>query len=60
MPLNAAVLNHKPMNGQHQVYATRLERQNVQFSGTGGISQNNQSAGFVPAFKNTGSGEACL
>lgn len=35
-----------------------LEAQNETFSGTGGISQHNRVAGFVPAYCNTETGES--
>ncbi|MGH1461300.1 MAG: hypothetical protein ACRBB6_04625 [Neptuniibacter sp.] len=37
--------------------SNKLVRENRQFSGTSGISQNNSGSGFVPAFKNSESGE---
>lgn len=33
-----------------------LARENLQYAGTGGVSQNNRSQGFVPAFLDTASG----
>lgn len=37
-----------------------LQSQNDVFAGTGGISCNNRGAGFVPAYKNTATGEAII
>ena len=38
----------------------RLVEENRQFADTSGISQNNSGSGFVPAFKNSDSGEVEL
>lgn len=37
--------------------SNRLVEENREFADTSGISQNNSAAGFVPAFKNSESGE---
>lgn len=37
-----------------------LEVQNKVFSGTGGVSSNNRTAGFVPAYCNHSTGEAVI
>lgn len=37
-----------------------LEHQNEVFAGTGGVSQNNRKSGFIPAYKNTETGEAVV
>ncbi|MCP4597173.1 hypothetical protein [Neptuniibacter sp.] len=38
----------------------RLAEENIQFTGTGGISQNNHSEHFVPAFMDSETGEIAL
>lgn len=38
----------------------RLAAENIQFAGTGGISQNNHSEHFVPAFMDAETGEIAL
>jgi hypothetical protein len=40
--------------------AQTLQRENVVFAGTGGVSQANRSSGFVPAFFDTESGRTEL
>ena len=37
-----------------------LQYQNAVFAGTGGVSPNNRRAGFVPAYKHLGTGEAVV
>ncbi len=37
-----------------------LRRQNLAFVGTGGVSEENQSGGFRPAFHDTASGHTAL
>jgi hypothetical protein len=37
-----------------------LDNQNQTFAGTGGVSQNNRDAGFMPAYKNLSTGEAVI
>jgi hypothetical protein len=37
-----------------------LDGQNIAYGGTGGVSQNNRGAGFVPAYQNTATGETVL
>lgn len=34
----------------HLMTSATLERENTQYAGTTGISQNNRAAGFIPAF----------
>jgi len=40
-----------------QQQTTRLEKENQQYSGTGGVSQKNQHLGFSPAFMDECSGD---
>ena len=40
-----------------QRHSTGLEKENKQYSGTGGVSQENQHLGFSPAFMDECSGE---
>ncbi len=51
-------LNQVPLNTRLSNPA--LCRENVRFSGTGGISQNNRSRGFCPAFLDTLTGRVYL
>ena len=37
-----------------------LKQENQRFAGTGGVSENNRQAFFVPAFKNALTGEVAL
>ncbi len=37
-----------------------LVEQNVHFAGTGGVSKNNRSAGFLPAYQDTVTGRVVL
>lgn len=49
----------KPSSSQtllHSVSEKTLAQENFQFAGTGGVSKNNSSRGFVPAFLDTDSG----
>ncbi|WP_299181159.1 hypothetical protein [uncultured Neptuniibacter sp.] len=39
---------------------SRLERENEVYAGSGGISQNNRTKRFLPAFKNSLTGEVVL
>ena len=39
---------------------SRLANENQEFSGTGGISQNNYEYGFIPAFRNENTQEVSL
>lgn len=40
-----------------QCQVDRLRRENAAFEGTGGVSRENRSAGFVPGFLDTTSGQ---
>lgn len=40
--------------------SNRLQTENRQYAGTGGVSEHNQSAGFIPAFKHSESGEVAF
>ena len=42
------------------IQSKRLEIENERYAATGGISQNNASKRFIPAFKNTQTGEVAL
>lgn len=42
----------------HSLDSDRLREQNGVYAGTGGVSANNRSAGFVPGFLNTRTGVA--
>lgn len=42
----------------HRLSASVLQRENQRYQGTGGVSQNNRSRGFVPAFLDTTTGQA--
>ena len=42
----------------HQLSNTVLQSENQRYQGTGGVSQNNRSRGFVPAFLDTITGQA--
>jgi len=37
-----------------------LESQNLAYRGTGGVSENNQTAGFLPAYQHLDTGETAL
>lgn len=41
-------------------FNNRLSKENDQYAGTGGISENNQQAAFLPAFMNALTGEVLL
>lgn len=43
-----------------QLQSNRLARENGQFSGTGGVSEQNQHQGFIPAFMDKLSGDIVL
>ena len=40
----------------HSIRSKSLEQENLQYADTGGVSENNRSLGFVPAFLDTDSG----
>lgn len=42
------------------IQSKRLEVENERYANTGGISQNNASMRFIPAFKNSLTGEVAL
>ena len=42
----------------HQLSAVVLQGENRHYEGTGGVSRNNRSSGFVPAFLDAVSGKA--
>jgi hypothetical protein len=43
-----------------QMTYERLQKENLAFAGTGGVSEGNRSSGFLPAFCDTQTGRAVL
>ena len=52
--------DHHPLSKAHNLCACELENQNELFAGTGGVSQNNRAAGFLPAYKDLATGVAVI
>lgn len=50
---------HTP-DEQHPSTPVSLLEENLQFAGTGGVSANNHSLGFIPAFRDIESGKVYL
>lgn len=50
----------RAVGGERPLCERELQAQNDTFSGSGGVSQHNHQAGFMPAYKNTLTGEAVI
>ena len=53
---HSRLFNHTDCEFHDAITHQTLREQNKQFKGTGGISQENRSVGFVPAFQNSRTG----
>lgn len=59
--LNDEVLHDgSPVRAARGLCACDLQAQNAAHAGTGGVSRNNRSAGFFPAYRNHATGETVI